>query len=247
MIWVMSAGPWPVDLRCSSHKAIPRKRPSTRRPRAFAAPVKHSEKPDLPETRRTKSKALLRASNIPGVRPRAEGAAPPWTDPAGHGTLDHGPPIRWSQTEPALRLVHALDVATHFFRFLAGLAQTVHRSRQFCLRLGQLVGQVGFPLLEVGDCLVAGFLGLVEFLAHTLQLVHISLADAFETMDHPMGKPAKCKGHEKDDRGRHDEFASIHRQSPRPVARCPHPDPAFRDLPRPLRPDPNRQGLPLLR
>ena len=44
---------------------------------------------------------------------------------------------------------------------MARITQTVHGSPQFGFGLGQLVGQFGFALLQIGDGLIARFFGFV--------------------------------------------------------------------------------------
>ena len=53
---------------------------------------------------------------------------------------------------------------------VARRAQPVHGRAQFRLRLAELVGQLGLALLQVGDRLIAGLLGLVQLLRETFEL-----------------------------------------------------------------------------
>ena len=111
---------------------------------------------------------------------------------------------------PAAGCVQAVDIGAHFFGFVAGIAQAVHRRPQLCFGLGDLVGQLGLALFNVDQRLVAAFFGLVQGLGQAVDLVHVRRADGAEPVEDPVGKPAKPEGHEQDDRGGNDEFEPVH-------------------------------------
>ena len=48
-----------------------------------------------------------------------------------------------------------IDIGAHFFRFVACIAQPVHRRAQLCLGLVELVRQLCLALLQIGDRLIA--------------------------------------------------------------------------------------------
>jgi hypothetical protein len=64
--------------------------------------------------------------------------------------------------------------------------------------------------LQVGDGLVAGFLGVMKRAGERLHLSQIGARDAAEPRDEPVGEPAEPEGHEQDDGDGDDELKAIH-------------------------------------
>lgn len=104
-----------------------------------------------------------------------------------------------------------MQLRAHFFGFLARVSQTVHCRTEFCLCLGQLVVQLGFALLQVGDRLIACLFRFVQLLAHPVKLRHIICRDTRKAVNQPVGKPTDAEGNEKHDRRCHDELGATQR------------------------------------